>query len=90
MPAFTDVFVFWLIVAVQLVGLASVAIARLGEQSWFGGMFRRAFFGCLFAVGGVTALAVHLQDSSWVFGATTLGLMSVGATFDGGSPAPLV
>jgi hypothetical protein len=90
MPTLTEVSVFWLIVAVQLVGFASVAMARLGEQAWFGGVLRHAFFGCLLAVGGATAWAVYLQDASWVFGATTLGLMSVGATFECGSPAPLV
>jgi hypothetical protein len=82
MPPFSETFVFWIVLVTQLAGVASVVVARLSERSCGAAVFQRTFFVCLVAVGLTTVLAIWLQAGSWLSGATTLGLMALGATFD--------
>jgi hypothetical protein len=85
MPTITEHCVFWAVIVVQMVGLASVAVARLTERSSVKAVFQRAFFICLLVVGLATMLVIRLDNSYWLSCAATLGLMSVGATIDCGS-----
>jgi hypothetical protein len=82
MPPFSETFIFWIVLVTQLAGIASVVVARLSERSCGAALGQRTFFVCLIAVGLTTVLAIWLQAGSWLSGATTLGLMALGATFD--------
>jgi len=85
MSSISEHCVFWLVVAIQLLGVVSVAAARLTERSCIRAMCQHTFFVCLLAVGLATMFAIHLQSPNWLPCAATLGLMSVGATLDCGS-----
>lgn len=85
MPSLSEAVLFWIVTAIQVAGIASVAIAQVSERSWARNMFQRAFFVCLLAVGVATILAIYLRDPTWLPCAATLGLMSVGATLDFGT-----
>jgi hypothetical protein len=85
MPSINELCVFWAVVAIQIVGVLSVAVARLTEDSCIRTIFHRTFFVCLLAVGLATIFAIRLQSANWLPCAATLGLMSVGATLDCGS-----
>jgi len=85
MPSISEHLVFWTVVAVQIVGVLSVALARLSERSCIRTISQRTFFACLLAVGLATMFAIRLHSANWLPCAATLGLMSVGATLDCGS-----
>jgi hypothetical protein len=85
MPAISDVFIFGTVVAVQVAGAISVIGARLSAGDRAKGLFQRAFFACLLAIGAATMLAIACGNGTWLPSAATLGLMSVGATFDASS-----
>ncbi|MBC8871406.1 MAG: hypothetical protein H8E44_18435 [Planctomycetes bacterium] len=85
MPTLSESLLFWIVVALQVAGVASVAIAQVSERSWARSVFQHAFFVCLVAVGLATMFAIYLRDPNWLPCAATLGLMSVGATLDLGS-----
>lgn len=85
MPLINEFCLFWIVVAVQVVGLLSVAVARLTEHSSIRTISQRTFFACLLAVGVVTMFAIQAHSANWLPCAATLGLMSVGATIDCGS-----
>jgi len=85
MPQSSEAILFWIVVAIQVAGVASIAIAQVSERSWARCAFQRVFFVCLLAVGLATMLAIYLRDPNWLPCAATLGLMSVGATLDFGT-----
>ena len=85
MSTLSEVHIFWIAVAIQAAGAISVVAIRLTERSWSGVLFRRMFFVCLLAVGLATMLALSHGAAAWLPCASTLGLMSVGATVDFGS-----
>jgi hypothetical protein len=74
-------------VVVQILGLASVLCARLSERSSAQRCCQRIFFACLVLVGGAAVAALFLGSSAWAPCGTTLALMAVGVTFDGGRSA---
>lgn len=69
---------------VQVLGLASVVFARLSERSPAQDFCQRIFFGCLVLVSGAAVAALCLGNGYWASCGTTLALMAVGATYDGG------
>jgi hypothetical protein len=71
-------------VLVQLLGLASMLFARFSERSRAQHYSQRCFFGCLVLVGGAAMAAICLGNGHWLSCGTTLALMAVGVTFDGG------
>jgi hypothetical protein len=80
---FTDPVMFWSMVALQLVGLASVVLARLRCQCPFKSTVCRVlFFGCLLGVAVATMFAIQAGSGSWAWSGTTFSLMAVGATLD--------
>jgi hypothetical protein len=85
MPAISDVLIFGIVVIIQVVGAISVVGARLSARDRVKGLFQRAFFGCLIAVGAATMVAIACGNGTWLPSAATLGVMAVGATYDGGS-----
>lgn len=76
-PAFFAIFI-----VVQLLGLASVALARLTENSVFQTLCQRLFVACLLIVGGMTVLAFQCGTGGWFTCASTLPVMALGATLD--------
>lgn len=74
--------IFWMTVAVQCLGIASMIFARISER-WTGRVFfQSVFLFCLLAVGLATAATVYLNDGNWHPCAMTLAVMCVGGTVD--------
>ena len=81
----SESFVFLgLALVVQLIGLVSVALARVSERSAVQALCQQFFLACLLMVGGISLLAINfgLGAGSWLICATMLPLMAVGATLD--------
>lgn len=74
--------VFCLTIVMQMLGIASVACARLSERSSLRVFFQRTCYFFFVAIGVATMLAVTSDSTSWFTFAATLGAMSVGATVD--------
>jgi hypothetical protein len=77
-------------VLIQILGLLSLAGARLAETSRWHRFFRGAFLLCLTGVGVATMLAVGCHSGWWICCSATLAIMAVGSVFDLGrtTPAP--
>lgn len=87
MLEFVDPLIFWGVLALQIVGLASVVFARLPKSSCpIQACCRSLFVGCLIFVGVATMLAIGMESGCWAWCGTTFSIMAVGATFDLGSP----
>jgi hypothetical protein len=82
MSPLTEVLAVGAILAIQLAGAASIVHTRLKERSRTPGSSQKWFFILLFAVGLATMIGIHAGHSTWLSGAATLGLMSIGATVD--------
>jgi hypothetical protein len=78
----TSLPLLYLVGAIQLVGLASVAFARLCEGSACQSSGQRVFFACLALVGAVAMFSVFLGPGFWLSSGTTFSLMVLGATCD--------
>lgn len=90
MLEFTDPVLFWGTIALQLVGLASVVLARLRCRCPLKSTCcRMLFFGCLLGVAVATMFAIQAGSGSWAWCGTTFSLMAVGATFDLRSTVPV-
>jgi hypothetical protein len=74
--------VFWLMAAVPFLGLFSLALTRVAEQTAAGAPCRCVFFVCLLLVGLATMLSVASGMGQWTVGGATLSLMVVGSTLD--------
>lgn len=68
----------WAFLALQLLGLCSVLLARLPIPHFAG---LGVFVTCLVAVGGATFFALAYGSGCWVPCGTTFSLMIVGAIF---------
>ena len=68
--------------AVQIFGLATVALARISEGSRAELPTRALFYLALSCVAGTALLALGLGDNWWPLCALTFGVMIVGATLD--------
>ena len=73
---------FWLMAAVQGMGLLSLAVARVGEHTTASTPCRWVFFVCLLLVGLATMLSLASGTGQWAASGMTLSLMVVGATLD--------
>lgn len=77
-----EVSLFAIAAIVQVLGVATVVVARLSERwpvrsCWY----PLCYFGLL-AVGGMTLIAVATGHGVWLSCGITLALMAVGATID--------
>ncbi|WP_425617505.1 hypothetical protein NA78x_001183 [Anatilimnocola sp. NA78] len=83
MLEFMDPMLFWGTIALQLLGLASVVLARLPRRCPIAcTCFRTLFFGCLIGLAVATMVAIEAQSGTWAWCGTTFSLMAVGATLD--------
>jgi hypothetical protein len=73
---------FVVAIAVQLAGLTSIAIARLGQQPASQVRYERFFFACLTLVSVISLLAIFTGEVSCMLNGITLAMMAVGATVD--------
>ena len=74
----------WSVVGIQLVGLASVWLARASEGLTLQKPFQWLLLACLALVGGATMLSVSMGPGFWLTSGATLSVMVVAALFDGG------
>lgn len=74
--------VFWLMAAIQVVGLFSLALTRVGEHSSACTPCRCVFFVCMLSVGIATVFSLAMGTGQWMAGGMTLSLMVVGCTLD--------
>ena len=80
-----EMWLFATAAVIQMLGMATVVVARLSER-W--PTHRYCYPLCylgLLAVGGMTLLAVAVGHGIWLSCGLTLALMAVGATLDVGS-----
>lgn len=82
MSPLVEVLAVLAIFAIQLAGAASIIHTRLKECSLAAASSQKWFFILLLAVGLATMIGIHAGHSTWLSGAATLGLMSIGATVD--------
>lgn len=73
---------FAVAVLVQLLGIASMFVARLSEESGSQKWTQPLFFACLASLGAVTIGAIACHAACWLSCGTTLAIMTVGATLD--------
>lgn len=86
MPQLADPIVsFWSVLALQVVGLASMLLARMPHATLLHNCCRPLFIACLIVVGLATIYAMGSQTSSWAWYGTTFSLLAVGGTMDLGS-----
>lgn len=87
MPSLADpVFFFWSVLALQIVGLGSMMLARMPQQaSALHTCCRRVFLLCLVFVGMATIYAMGSRGDSWAWCGTMFSIMAVGGTADLGS-----
>ncbi len=74
--------VFWLLVAVQMLGVASACLVRVCENSHCLAFFQWSFFACLVLVGLSTGVALLIGPGVWLACAASLAAMVLTATFD--------
>ncbi len=72
----------WCLLSVQIVGLASAWLARIGEDSKHQVSYQLAFFICLGGVGLATIRALFHSPGSCVMTGATLSVMVLAATWD--------
>ena len=76
------------IFVLQMLGLASVALARVQMPSLCRVVRQRLFMGCWLLVGCATLGAASLGSGCWISCSTIFSVMAVGAIFDGGNGVP--
>ena len=82
MDAMNEPVIFACVVALQIVGLASMAMVRLPFNAAARRCCQVLFFTCLVVVGCATMVAVGSGSSAWLWSGTTLSVMSVGSILD--------
>lgn len=83
----TDSALLFIFASVQIVGLLTLAGARMSNTSSWHRYYCGAFLCSLVAVGAATMFAVSCHNGWWLSCGTTLSLMSVGGTIDFGRSA---
>lgn len=76
---------FWLLLAINLIGLLTMGIARIGAKSRVRVHCQYLFFAGLLLVGLFTFVALSLGTHQATGGMATLAAMVLGATLDLGS-----
>lgn len=82
---------FWILAAVQCLGVATCLITRLVETTKAAPSCRKIFAVSLASVGFATMAAMYLGSIYWIPCGATLSIISVGATIDFGGrfePSP--
>jgi hypothetical protein len=75
----------WVYLGAMLVaGLGAAWLARLSEGSVLQTLCHRLFLGCLATVGAATVPALWFGRGCFLMTGTTLAIMAMAATFDGG------
>jgi hypothetical protein len=91
MPLIVDpALFFWSVLALQIVGLASMMLARMPQASALHTCCRRVFLVCLVFVGVATIYAMGSRGDSWAWCGTMFSLMAVGMTIDLGGASRIV
>ena len=72
--------VTWMIIAAQILGLASAWVARSSEGSRHQTVCQRLFLAVLLLVGVSTVMALAAGSGYWISCSATLSLMVVGTT----------
>jgi hypothetical protein len=86
MPAETS-YVFWLLIAVELLGLASAVVARVSEGSRRENWCQRIFLAVMGVVGIVAIISLGFGPDCWLAAGGTFSLMVLIATTDFGHSA---
>jgi hypothetical protein len=73
---------FWLMACIPVIGLFSLALTRVGENTTACLACRCIFVACLLLVGMATMLSVVSGLGQWAVGGATLSVMVVGSTLD--------
>jgi hypothetical protein len=73
---------FWIVLALQLVGLTSMFLARMPHATSLHTCCRSVFLLCLIVVGVATIYSMGSQGHSWAWCGTVFSLMAVGGTMD--------
>ena len=73
---------FWLVVAVQFVGLLCLALTHVGRRWHHSLSCHVAFIIALAAVGGFTMFSIGIGSGDWTAGGMTLAVMVIGAMVD--------
>jgi hypothetical protein len=81
---------FWCLLVLQIVGLASMFLARMSRPTLLHNCCRLLFVVCLVVVGLATIYAMGLQSSTWAWCGTTFSVMAVGGTMDLGCASRIV
>ena len=83
MPQLADpVVFFWSVLVLQVVGVASMFLARMPNPTLLHGLCRRVFVLSLVTVGLATIYAMGSQSNCWAWCGTVFSLMAVGGTMD--------
>jgi len=72
------------LVAVQIVGLASACLTRIGERSTRQASYQRIFLGCLSLVGLATLISMLIGPGTCMMSGAALAVMVLMATWDFG------
>ncbi len=74
--------IFWLTIAIQLMGMGSIIAMRLCPSGRRQSACQKLFMTVLLALGLITVLSFGAASDSWVTSGATLSVMTVCATFD--------
>jgi hypothetical protein len=81
---------FWGTIALQLIGLASVVIARIPCRCPLkSNVCRGLFLACLTGLAVATMAAIQIESVAWTWYGTTFALMAVGVSLDLRSSVPV-
>ena len=81
---------FWCLLVLQVVGLASMLLARMPQPTLLHNCCWSLFIVCLIGVGVATIYAMGSQTSTWAWCGTTFSVMAVGGTMDLGCASRMV
>lgn len=84
MLTFEPAALIYALAIIQVLGLASACLARIGEGSIRQASCQRLFLGCLALVGASTMLAMQVGPGTCVTSGATLAVMVLTATWDFG------
>jgi hypothetical protein len=73
---------FWILLAVEAIGLVSASLVRLSAGSRGHQPCQLLFFACLALVGCGSAMAMLISSVCWLLSAVTLALMILAVVWD--------